>query len=1431
MIKAVGLLLLLTSFVSTLHASLVDSSVLESLPAGGRHSCYFVNQNTTRSDQVLLCSATIVSQTQVMLEDSHCWQHVQKRAPRTRVNRNKTQLVCNGAQVSYQFSPRPSAKKAGGLILAQLPQPLPYAGPVINTQADKRAELLNSNKCQVKTATLEGRLGREFLIDAQMKIRHREAGVSPHFAGGHVVCQDENNNDEQTIIAIVGADGKLLFLDQNRALLNLIDKNKHQTAELSLEQRADLLCRETQECLEQVSPEVMNLTSNVLDIVKALHLDLKEKTAPSETEQRQEILTELMNLWREILIACQDAIWKERRSTDSQAQEGYLTGLSGTFERLSISVAEVVSEDFLLNQFSDVDLFTENLTEDQMKEVLKKIEPQTKDLNNIQRVAQSAKALAFEVVKKFLLELNPDMSEEEQNAWIEENAADFAACLESAKSSAMVKECGDKFGETVPALIAKTELDRQTSKNFLSLYTDDQGSVRQSDYQTLKNETTLAFQRCVENYYYTNKTTKAPERARACVYEGLLAGYHHTARGQIQDNFEKTITDPQELEAMVRSSLSQAQDCDYGPLFHRSGRMSEADYQMLSRLGVQEFQAKLEECSQSLTQNVGSLVITQSILNTPEVKENYDENAALTLSQQVLADYYRPCMDRQTRAGNKANPRHCEQMITQLTTLQVAKSLMKNALNKQLEDLGSTALTIDQQNRFKDEIQSLVEDKIDQCHNELKDEFLDSIAAQQENLEQAQRKTLLCVNEGVKIMASRLTTLKLESTFANDPNLSAYGDQILQREDIKTLPALTAQCFSEEIEKLEAVNQLSASLDQISNDCALKTEKQATLMALEVILNERLKENIQDQEDRDKFIREVISEDQGLSTLILTATSAEQLKQTVANIPARVTLRFARGSIPQLINQHLEGKTSAENIERLSQNLIQSLSECIEQYQPPTEQELSGCINRTSAKGHQDILKEMVVLTAKENLQNQEELAQRLARDSQERLKLCLDKVDISKESADYNKELEKCMVFEIGLISRDIPREAILGMTPLLTSRYSPAQLRQQMTKVENFYLQNGDLSGVDDRDPAVGVYMSLNSCLVRVRSDLRRANPSISEAQKEYEVCTSEIEGQIKNTIRRNFVNKSYPGKTSDHVEVLNSAAEILIELTGKQPPTAPGEKAQDPSDVSKTVALLDIVGSSTIVACNYHRRGCVEALAQTKREVLRYKERNPNATSKELEQLFINSPFVELIIESNVSQAMATQLSANLRSFADAEGILAGKIRDITGPAVLGPIMDNRYGQAAKALVKQSILEGKSTDEVVNNPALKASLGMALTQDLGINSFSDQLLHGLVQPVLNQQQRSSNNPGGLFTNPKVTFGRLFGVVKGRDFSWERIRTTPHGQEARRIFAQEILQPVLEGRDITRVPAGNNAKSQQDLAMARIQSLIEEGIKELSR
>ena len=54
---------------------------------------------------------------------------------------------------------------------------------------------------------MEGRLGRQFLIDTQMKIRHREAGVSPHFAGGHIVCQDENNSDEQTIIAIVGADG------------------------------------------------------------------------------------------------------------------------------------------------------------------------------------------------------------------------------------------------------------------------------------------------------------------------------------------------------------------------------------------------------------------------------------------------------------------------------------------------------------------------------------------------------------------------------------------------------------------------------------------------------------------------------------------------------------------------------------------------------------------------------------------------------------------------------------------------------------------------------------------------------------------------------------------------------------------------------------------------------------------------------------------------------------------------------------------------------------------------------------------------------------------------------------------------------------------------------------------------------------------------
>lgn len=1428
--KAIFVLLFFLFLKSSASASQIDTKMLDSLPEGGRHSCYFVNKRAAQTQNLTLCSATIISQTQVVLEDSSCWQHDQKRS--SRVAPNETQLVCNGAKINYKFTPRPSHQKVEKLIIAQLPEPLPYEAPNLNTDKDKRLDLLASSQCRVRSATLQGTLKNDFLLDEQMTLRHNKTGVSPHLAGGHIVCNDPEARNNETIIAIIGEQGNLYFVDEQTALLSLVDYKDYKTPELALEQRVQLLCQETEVCLDSVSPASVDLTSNTLDILKVLSSDLnKDISATQDQALREQALDQLTNILREILIACQNTIWNERRSSDSQAQEGYLTGLSGTFERLTISVAQVVSDDFLLNQFRNVDLFTENLTPDQMKTVLAGIEPQIRGLNNIQRVAQSAKALAFEVVGQFLRELNPDMSAEQIKTWLEQNGSDFVTCLNNAKSSAMVKECGDKFGETVPALIAKTQLERQIEQNFLSLYTDSQNSVRTEDYLVLKNESTLAFQRCIQNYYSKNERPEAPERAKACVYEGLLAGYHHTAREQIRENLKGLIPDRRELEDKVRDALEIAQNCDYGPLFHRSGRMSQNDYQLLSNLEVKEFQDGLEQCSQSLTQNVGSLVVIQTILNTPEVKQNFDEISALTLSQQVVNEIYTPCIERQKEQNQKIDPRRCELMITELTTLKVASALMEKALDEQLESLGSTALTIDQQNLQKLTIQDLIEDKIIECHDRLKNELLDDLGTSQNNKEQVQRKTLLCVNEGVKIMASKLTLLKLEATFTNDPNLRAYGNQILKRDDIQTLPIKTAQCFSQELQKLESVNQLSTSLDKISSDCALQTEKTATIMALEVILEERLKENIPNSSERSKFIADVISKENGLANLILKSATSEELQQTVTNIPALVTLDFAKESIPKLVDQHLKDKISQDKIQQLSQTLIDSLSSCISLHQPPTDEQLSICINKTSALGHKEILEEMVLFTARENLPTQEPIVQKLAQDSQERIKLCLESVDTSKESSQYNEELEKCMVTEIGFISRDIPREVILSMSPLLSSRSTSDQLRAEFLKVEEFYSQKAQLSELETDHPAIGIYMRLNSCISGQRSLLKAQDSTLTEAQKSYETCTSKIEQQIKDTIRQNFVNHAYPGKTPEHKDVLNTVAEILTELPGEPSPAEGQEKSGEQTDSTKTLALMDVVGQSTIVACNYDRTECEQSLSRTKEAVSQYKQQNPRATSKELEQLFINSPFIELVIESSVSQAMASQLTENLKEFFDEEGILARKIQEITSPTVLGPIMKNRYGLAAKALIRQSILEGQSTNDVVNNPALKASLGMALTQNLEIDSFSDQLLHGLVQPILNQQQRSSNNPAGLLTNPKVTIGRLFGVVKGSDFSWERIRTTPQGLEARRIFAKEILQPALEGQEAPRMPAQNMTKSLRDDAMERIQNLVSEGIKELNR
>lgn len=1420
--------------------------MIKGLPSSGKNSCYFANFHSTRANEATLCSATIISATQVVLENNECWS---KTLPKIRRSKrvHQTELVCDGGRVSYQFTGRPPALSFNGMILATLPQPISHQVPRLSLTKEKREEYLSSDKCTVRTALGASDFKKDILKIGPDKIRHRDPAYNHHLSGGHLSCLD---GEEEVIVALLAADGTLKYIDERADIISKIDKKQYQTEELNLAERADLLCRETQECLQNVSAEAVNLSSNTLKILQFYHKDLTAKPE-KDYQERESLLTELMSLYREILIQCQDAIWKDRRAEDTQATSGRLSGASGTFERLSISVAEVFSDDFLLNQFKDVKLFSENLSEEQMKKALKDKESSFKNLNNVQRVAKGAEVLAHEVVKKFLLELNPDMSQAEQNEWIAENTKDFGTCLEAAKNSSMVTECGDKFGLTVPALIALTELERQTEKNFMKLFRDSSGRLDQKRYQNLKNEVQLTYRRCIDNYYYSDSKTAAPERARACVFEGILSGYHFAAREQIIDNFKAANISGKALEEKAQAALLMAQDCEYGALFHRSGRMSSADYQLLSNLEVSEFQDKLETCSQALTDKVGGMVISQTILNTTEVKENYEGPEAISLSQDVLNHYYRPCMDQQKSNGATPNPRLCEAMITQLTTLQVAKKLMRPSLKKQLEKMS----TLDQQqsDKYFADISKMVDDKILKCHDDLKEEYLDHLNEQDlGHLQEESKKTLKCVSDGVHLMAYHLTNLNIQETFSKDPGLSPFSTVLLNRPDMLSLSKKTADCFSEEILKLNAVMELNNDLERISSDCALKTEKEATIIAMEHILSEKLKNNIPEELERAQFISDTMNGEDGLKLFILSSKDASVLKQRVATLSKTVTIRFIEQSIPETVTNYLGEISTPERNQKIGTSIVAFIKDCLKDNEAPTDSELKSCINSTSAFGHQEVIKEIVVNTAKENLQNDEDLAQKLALDSHKRLKECTDKIELNLENKDYDKEIQKCTVVEISLISRDIPREAILSMTSLISSNLSEEQLRKQLYEVDKFYLQMGDLKDVNERDPAVLIYMSLNSCLVSARSELRAKEPDIELAQKKYDDCTGEVEGMIKHAIKSKFVLKNYPGKTSQHETVLNLTGSILIELTGKKAPVPPraipvsettltpdppraipvDEAAQaKKSNVSKTQELLDTIGENTIVACNYDSRRCTQALNQTKKQVQEYKSKNPNATSKELEEVFINSSFVNLIVEANIAKALGTQLMANLKEFNDKDGILQRKINDITSPEVMKPIMENRYGKAANTLVKKAILEGQSADQVVNNPSLKAALGMALTDNIGQDSFTDQLLYGLVQPTLLHQKNSSGNPLGLFANTKVTFGRLFGVVKGKDFDWQRIRTTPQGQEARRIFAYEILRPVLEGQDIRRKPAGRaNEKSLQDQSLERIQNLIEKGIKELA-
>ena len=1385
---------------------------LNNLTDQGKNTCGFSNMGLVPKGRFQsmepsseFCHASIISKTHILISDSRCWD-------RKYQNSQYKRLSCHGARQLYELSPETNSRKlSSGQTLVKLPQPLPYTPHELAQNQSQRQEWLleRAEFCKVETPNKTLPLSKikvHKTKSSEIKLSNESDRIF-FKNGGHIIC--ESKAGKKLLVGQVGREGKLWpKINQPWPDYFLHDNTSNSYQELEKLEKLRLLCQQNANCLEKIGSQTIQATNQFIPILEELRKSFKN----IELQQAQ---GQLKKDFQDLLSQCQDVVWELNRSQDDTVDSGWLwsSEVVGSFEALSLNIVEAFSDDFLVEQFRENKLISQQLTYEEVREIAERVASQSdrKDMGTIQRISQTALELSRQVVIDMLLEMNPSLSKLELSQIWTELSTDFQACLDKAKNSSMIEVCSNKFSVTVPTLIAKIELERQIQLNF------KQRNSKQH-FIELKKQSELAFKNCLQSYYYpekSNEFTGHSDRIRACVYEGIIAGYNFTAKAQIENSLLEFTDDPQIIKTVQENAFKEAQTCDYGVLFHQQDQKSSKEYETLARLSTVDFQNTLENCSADLTKAAGKQVVRETILSTKEVVENFDKKQREELSEKVLVEYYDPCMESQ----EVPDPKACESMIKDLTTLKVAAPMMFRAIDEQINPLKTDSSQ-------SEKIKNQVARSLNQCHDQLKQQHLKSLAGE---ASVTNKQALNCLEQGIMIIAKASSEHLISHSINKNPQTKNFANQILSTPQIQELPDLTAECFSSKIQELERVDELAASLSDLSKDCALQTQKTATLYSLAPIIDEKLTINIPKVKEREKFIEEILYGKTALSAQIDAAKNQDQLDAILVTVPAQVALRFARKSAPGLVDNYLAGMATKEKRKQLATLIIDNLENCLEQ-NGEKQENLDFCINQTTALGHLLIIEEVVSFNTIKNLEGDQQIITQLVQDSQKRLKSCLDLIPQNLDSDNFNKQLKPCITDEIGLISRDIPREAILSVSTLMKSNYDEEELREQMQKIESFYLFEGGIEDVDERDPALMSYMVLNTCITSARSRIKQTRAGIDEAQHMYEDCTSKIKDTIAGAVKRSFIGGNYEGQKGSHYQALDTAGDILLSLTGKSPPSPSSQESSNKDANSDILKLLELVGQNTVVACNYDPRDCQRDLEITQQEIQQYKKENPEATSKDLQTMFINSTFMKLVIEANIAKSMREELSLALSDFQDSEGLLQQQIKKITSPETMNQVMSNRYGQAVTEFVTNAIQEGEM-ETVVKDPRTRSALGLALTENTQDNSFTDQLLFGLVQPELKKQRESSSGIRGIFKNTKITFGRLFGVVEGRDFDWQRVRQTPQGRQARRIFAADILLPVLRGEDLTQITKNDSRKSLQDTHLERIQNLIEDGIKELAQ
>lgn len=1001
---------------------------------------------------------------------------------------------------------------------------------------------------------------------------------------------------------------------------------------------------------------------------------------------------------------------------------------------------------------------------------------ETSDLSNLDKIKGSAQIVASAVLREKMSPLGLT-SKEEQDAVLLRIMPSYKECLASAvNATSKVKECSEELQKKAPIVIGRAVVERNFEKNFSSQFNNE------NDEAQVRKQTLATFDRCISDFYLKEMNEKSAvlsteEMTKACVYESLSSTFNQVVDKKIGGNISELELPPSERLALKQEIIKRGLNCPMSEVISKAPNYSRAERRYLGKVSSASFESSIKACQNAITTYASDTLIPKILSSHRDIVKAIPEPSAReNFVASVINGPYQECKGWFSKQQLPYKVAVCESIVRHQAFIKVAGL----ELAAKASSYGVT-----------DTLKIMLDFKA--CNMQIERQLLAL-----NPYENREKEEIACLQGAVEALAAAAVPIKIQAEIDNIASLAPIKDQILNSPGIKSLEGKMRTCLADDLNGEKTLTAFNEQLKVSIDACAFEVTKNAYSEIVPMALEIELQNNIPSASRRAQFIENFKRDTlvRKISSLQLGADS----KSFLSDIKRDVMRAYAASELDQMLEGPLAQIKSSRERERLAGEVRADFIGCIE-----SSKNVETCPNAVTVGA----TKKIGGAALEENIRSviKDERADELSDRTRGELNRCIDSLQSPTENA------AKSCVGQVAInLTANIPALVLNDYSKLLGSKLSPSKLEGELKKVKNFYESKGGAS-FNDRDPAVMLYATHQTCLSSAREQISRGALTLESALESSNKCAKQFEESVLSGMRRKFTGVS----TSRTIRgELSKIFDVLMLFKDAARPDGGQNSSADEQDLAP---LMEMIASMSKDACNYDLATCQARVKALKEDMNSYASTPPAKTMEQLKERLVKSSFMDLIIEAQVAKSLKSELTNGLATMRDNIGYLDMSINNITSPSILRAIMNSSRGRVLLAEVKVKVLAGQ-TDNLTASPRIRQALAGALVANTAHNSFVDHLFYGIVEPQILQKK-------GSFTG---VLGRALGIVKSDKFTWREIRKTPEGQHARALFARffaGVVTGEVEASDIKAPSARIKARGYP--SEKEIVDLITRGLKSL--